>query len=49
MASEDEFPDLPTITDVLSDMELADGSNLDEKYVKKLVKLRFNFKYYCNN
>lgn len=44
MSSEDEFPDLPTISDVLSEMELADGSNLDEKQVKKLVKLKRNDK-----
>lgn len=40
MSKKDEFPDLPTISDVLSDMELADGSNLDEKHVKKLVNLK---------
>lgn len=33
-------PDIPTITDILNNLELADGSNLDKKQVSKLLKLR---------
>lgn len=40
MSSEDEFPDLPTISDIFSEIELADGSNLDQKQVKRLVNMK---------
>ncbi len=38
--SDDEFPDLPTISDIFSRLELADGSSLDKKSVAKLIKLK---------
>jgi DNA-directed RNA polymerase subunit M/transcription elongation factor TFIIS len=38
------IPDIPTISKILSELELADGSNLDVKEVSKLLKLKKNEK-----
>ena len=34
------IPDIPTVSKILSELELADGSNLDKKEVGKLLKLK---------
>ena len=34
------IPDIPTVSKILSELELADGSNLDKKDVGKLLKLK---------
>ena len=34
------IPDIPTVSKILSELELADGSNLDKKEVGKLLKMK---------
>jgi len=34
------LPDIPTLTDILLSIELADGSNLNKKEVEKLIKIK---------
>jgi len=36
----DQFPDIPTISDILSEVVFADGSNLDRKQVDRLLRLK---------
>lgn len=35
-----DFPDIPTISDILGEVILADGSNLDRKQIDRLLRLK---------